>query len=102
MSDHFSGPRAIAGPAGDITDLYVFPSPELAGHLVLVMNVHPFADPSTFFSDAITYRFRLRPITVAGTGRASAFRVGAGEWTLECTFEERATRGSVLTQRARY
>jgi hypothetical protein len=54
-------------------------------------------------SDAITYRFRLRLITIAGTGCACAFRVGASEWTLECTFEERATRehGSVLTQRGR-
>ena len=41
MSDHFSGPRAIAGPAGDITDLYAFPSPERPGHLVLVLDVHP-------------------------------------------------------------
>jgi hypothetical protein len=24
MSDHFSGPRAIAGPAGDISDIYAF------------------------------------------------------------------------------
>ena len=24
MSDHFSGPRALAGPAGDIADIYVF------------------------------------------------------------------------------
>jgi hypothetical protein len=27
MSDHFSGPRALAGPAGDICDVYAFPSP---------------------------------------------------------------------------
>ena len=35
MSDHFSGPRALAGPAGDICDVYTFPSPERPGHLVL-------------------------------------------------------------------
>ena len=39
MSDHFSGPRALAGPAGDICDVYAFPSPERPGHLVLVMTV---------------------------------------------------------------
>lgn len=87
MSDHVSGPRAIAGPAGDITDLYVFPSPQQSAHLVLVMDTYPLAGPSTFFSDAITYRFRLRPITIAATGSASAFSVGEHEWTLECTFE---------------
>jgi hypothetical protein len=37
MSDHFPGPRAIADPAADIAALYVFPSPERLGHLVLVL-----------------------------------------------------------------
>jgi hypothetical protein len=41
MADHFSGPRAIARPARDITDLYVFKSPEQSAHLVLVMDVCP-------------------------------------------------------------
>jgi hypothetical protein len=74
MSDHFSGPRALAGPAGDICDLYAFPSPDRPGRLVLVMNVLPNADPSAFFSDAIVCRFRLRPLTIAATG----LRVFAG------------------------
>lgn len=103
MSDHISGPRAIADPVGDITDLYVFPSPEQPGQLVLVMNVCPFVDPSAFFSDAITYRFRLRPITIARTGPAAAFAVGESEWTLECIFEAPAARegSAALTQRGR-
>ena len=67
MSDHFSGPRALAGPAGDITDFYAFPSPERPGHLVLVMNVLPLAKPDAAFSDAIDCRFRLRPVTIAGS-----------------------------------
>jgi hypothetical protein len=63
VSDHFSGPRALAGPHGDICDLYAFPSPERSGNLVLVMNVLPNAGPSDFFSDAIVCHFRLRPVT---------------------------------------
>ena len=27
MADHFSGPRALADPASDITDVFAFPSP---------------------------------------------------------------------------
>ena len=65
MSDHFSGPRAIAGPAGDICDLYAFPSPQRSGHLVLVLNVLPNATSDSHFSEAIVYRFRLRPVTIA-------------------------------------
>ena len=43
LSDHISGPRALADPIADITDVYAFPSPEREGHLVLVMNTLPFA-----------------------------------------------------------
>ena len=28
MSDHISGPRALADPIADITDVYAFPSPD--------------------------------------------------------------------------
>ncbi|HEX8132557.1 MAG TPA: DUF4331 family protein [Actinomycetes bacterium] len=85
MSDHFSGPRAIAGPAGDICDVYAFPSPERPGHLVLVMTVLPRAGPSACFSDAILCRFRLRPVTVAAG--AAAFTLGAEELVLDCRFD---------------
>jgi hypothetical protein len=89
MSDHFSGPRAIAGPAGDITDFYAFPSPERPGHLVFVMNVMPLAPPDAAFSDAIDLRFRLRPVTIAGTGAATAFPFAGADQELlfTCHFE---------------
>ena len=41
MSDHISGPRAIADPVIDITDVYAFPCPEDSRHVVLIMNVFP-------------------------------------------------------------
>jgi Domain of unknown function (DUF4331) len=87
VSDHFSGPRAIAGPAGDICDLYAFPSPDHAGRLVLVMNVLPRAGPSACFSDAIICRFRLRPVTAAADGPPAAFAVGADEVVFDCAFD---------------
>ncbi len=86
MSDHISGPRALADPVADITDLYAFPSPERPGHLVLVMNTLPFAQPSDVFSDGLTYRFRLRPL-VGGTPDDSAlFVVQAEEFVFDCVF----------------
>src|SRR6185437_5047844 len=89
MTDHFSGPRAIAGPAGDICDLYAFPSPERSGHLVLVMDVLPMAPPDSFFSEAIVYRFRLRPVTRAGIGASTAFPFAGEdqEIVFSCHFE---------------
>ena len=39
------------------------PSPERPGHLVLVMDVFPAATVAALFSDALSYRFRLRTVT---------------------------------------
>jgi hypothetical protein len=89
MSDHFSGPRAMAGPAGDICDLYAFPSPERSDHIVLVLNVLPQASPDSHFSEAIVYRFRLRPVTISGVGAAAAFPFAGEDQELvfSCHFE---------------
>jgi hypothetical protein len=86
VSDHFSGPRALAGPHGDIADLYAFPSPERPGSLVMVMNVLPNAGPDASFSEAIACRFRLRPVTIAATGPAAALPFGPEEVAFTCTF----------------
>jgi hypothetical protein len=88
MSDHFSGPRALAGPAGDISDIFAFPSPERPGHLVLAMTVLPLAEPDAFFSDAIVCRFRLRPLTIEADRRAFAYGPEESELVFSCTFEE--------------
>jgi len=87
MSDHFSGPRALAGPAGDICDVYAFPSPERPGHLVLAMTVLPIATPDSAFSDAIVCRFRLRPVTIAPDGPAFPFGPEDSELVFACTFD---------------
>src|SRR5206468_4087960 len=79
MSDHFSGPRAIAGPLCDICDVYAFPSPERPGRLVLVMNVLPLAKPGSLFSESIVCRFRIRPVTTTGPSSGAAFRAGDRE-----------------------
>src|SRR6266446_6107593 len=85
MSDHISGPRAIADPVTDITDVFAFPCPESPQHLVLIMNVFPYAGPSACFSDAVTYRLRVRSVSIASNRRA--FAVGAEEFTFDCTFD---------------
>jgi hypothetical protein len=86
MSDHISGPRAIADPVIDITDVYAFPCPESPNHLVLIMNVFPYAGPSALFSDAVIYRLRVRSISIAPDGRS--FAVAADESTFDFTFSD--------------
>ena len=88
MSDHISGPRALADPIADITDVYAFPSPERPGRLVLVMNTLPFAPPTALFSDGLVYRFRLRPLTPRTAGDPTPFAVGEPELALDCMFSD--------------
>jgi hypothetical protein len=96
MSDHISGPRALADPIADITDVYAFPSPEPPGHLVLVQNTLPFAPATARHSDGLVYRFRLRPVAVVDVERRKApFDVhDAGELVFDCVFSEPTCDGS--------
>ena len=87
MSDHISGPRALADPIADITDVYAFPSPEVADRLVLVMNTLPMASPSALFSEGLLYRFRLRPLNRPATnGPGWRFVPADDEYLIECVF----------------
>ena len=92
MSHHLSGPRSLTEPIADITDLYAFPSPERAGHLVLVLNTLPFAQPSALFSDALIYRLRLRRLTPNAPGDPAPFAVDEEEFVFDCVFSTPATK----------
>src|SRR6266849_10137386 len=93
MSDHNNSPRGVAEPAIDIGDIYVFPSPSRPGQLVLVMSVFPNARPGALFSDAASYRFRVRPVTIPASGPGSRFEVGTDEYDISCTFAAPVTTG---------
>src|SRR5918994_7652655 len=86
MSDHISGPRALAEPIADITDVYAFPSPGHPGHLVLVMNTLPFAKPSNLLSDGLVYRFRLRPLARKEPRALAPFAPQDEELVFDCVF----------------
>ena len=86
MSHHLSGPRAVAEPIADITDLYAFPSPERAGHVVLVLNTLPFALPASRFSDALIYRFRLRPVRRNAADAPAPLEPQPEEHVVDCVF----------------
>jgi hypothetical protein len=88
VSHHISGPRAVAEPIADITDLYAFPSPDRPGHLVLVLNTLPFASPAARFSDALLYRFRLRELESNAEGASVPFTPAGDDDALviDCVF----------------
>ncbi|MEU6200995.1 DUF4331 family protein [Streptomyces sp. NPDC047061] len=87
MSDHFSGPRAIAGPAGDICDFYAFPSPQRPERLVLVLTVHPFAQQDTPFSPNVECGFRLRPTWPAEDATVFEFGPESEDTSFTVTFD---------------
>jgi Domain of unknown function (DUF4331) len=88
MSDHISGPRALAEPIADITDVYAFPSPQRPGHLVLVLNTLPFAPPSALFSDGLVYRFRLRPLKAGQLSHGVPVTRSEEEFRFDCVFSD--------------
>jgi Domain of unknown function (DUF4331) len=48
--------------------------------------VLPNATLSSFFSDAVVCRFRVRPVSITGVGPAAAFAPGQEEFTFDVTF----------------
>src|SRR5260370_32081766 len=92
MSDHTTSRRGVADPAIDICDQYVFPSPSRPGQPVLVTTVCPNAQRGALFSDAASYRFRVRPVTIPASSPGSRFEVGTDEYDITCTFAAPVTR----------
>lgn len=91
-SDHADTPEIATNPGTDISDVYVFPSPENANNVVMVMNVHPLIGPgasgSVSFDPNVLYQFKLdtngdyredRVIQVkfTGSGASQTFQVSA-------------------------
>jgi len=97
-ADHIDGPSTTNDPPTDITDLYVFPSPEHPDRLVLVMDIFPNAGASAWFSDALEYRFRMRPVSISGTGADASFKVADQEIVFSCTFTNLIEDGDLKTQ----
>ncbi len=62
-SDHADTPTIAARPGGDLTDVFIFPSPTNANNVVLAMCVHPLIPsgqgPSVIFDPNVLYQFKI-------------------------------------------
>ena len=85
-SDHVDGPMTIKHPMADISDLFVFPSPNNMGHLVLILNVYPFVPASGHFADRVNYRFVARNISLTSSGEKTGFQLSEQEKIIDCSF----------------
>ncbi len=59
-SDHIDGPVTTGHAAGDITDLFAFPSPSKPGFLTVVLNTYPFVPSNGHFADKVSYQILIR------------------------------------------
>ncbi len=87
MSDHIDGPRTIADPAIDLTDLFAFTSPADPRRTVLIANAFPFAGETGLFSNAVNYSVVLRRVRQAGMGNQTAFKPYGTELRFTFQFE---------------
>lgn len=76
-ADHIDSPAAVADPAADITDTYSWMD---GNNLVMVMDVVPFADTASKFSDQVQYVFHTQ------SGASMSALTGA-EMNVICTFD---------------
>ena len=62
-SDHADTPEIAASPGSDLTDVFIFPSPQDPDKVVLVMNVHPLIGPgqgpNVQFDPNVLYQFKI-------------------------------------------
>lgn len=83
-SDHADGVKTTLDLAADLTDLFTFTSPKNPDKLVMIMNVHGLANRTSRFSNAVEYKFRIRPIDDAKNLTPSADP--AKEQSVVCSF----------------
>jgi len=73
--------------AGDLVDLFVFPSQSQPNHIALALNVVASSKENAFFSDRVNYAFYLREIPTAKAGKAPELKArDFGERVIMCWF----------------
>lgn len=87
MSDHIDGPRQIGDPAGDLTDLFAFTSPEDSARMVVAANVFPTCGVNAVFSNAVNHAIIIRRAKVAGIGDFTKFETRDPEIRFVCRFD---------------
>ena len=90
------GPAPSPTPSPTSRTSMLSPAPRVPRHLVLVMNVFPYAGPSVVFSDAVIYRLRVRSASIAPDGHG--FNAGAEEFTFDFTFDVPVSSGNGAPQ----
>ena len=87
MSDHIDGPRQIADPASDLSDLFAFTSPANPQRTVLIACAFPFAGEAALFSNTVNYSIVMRRVRPVGLGAQAGFEPESTEVRFTFQFE---------------
>lgn len=87
MSDHVDGPRSMADPSIDLTDIFAFTSPENSNRTILVVNVFPGAGESAWFSNAAYYSAVLKRVKIEGVGTKACFKAYGDDIRFQFKFD---------------
>lgn len=100
MSDHVDGPRSMADPSIDLTDIFAFTSPENSANTVVVVNVFPGAGQTAWFSNVAYYSAKLKRVQIAGLRENAALSTVGDEVCFKFKFDglERSQKDGSLTQ----
>jgi hypothetical protein len=98
-SDHQDAPAVLAQPGADITDVYMFPSPRVAGFVDFVMNIHPLIPAgmsgSVALDPTVLYNFKAVHGPVGTTAPAdSGFQIRANGYGPSQTISLFGKRGT--------
>ena len=85
-SDHIDGPITTKHAVTDITDLFVFPTPNTPGSLTLILNAYPFAPSYAHFPERVVYTFFIRKARISSGGGHPGFETSE-EVRLSCEFK---------------
>ena len=72
--------------AGDLTDLFAFPSPGRPGFLTIILNAYPLVASDGRFQDRVSYTILLRRASIR-TSDGRAFFETRDETAVHCAFE---------------
>ncbi len=83
-SDHIDGPATSKHRVVDLSDLYVFPTPQKSGFLTIILDMYPLVSPTGHFSDKVNYTIYVRRAAIR-TGDRPAFET-RDEVAIRCSF----------------
>lgn len=88
-SDHIDGAATIEDGQSDLTDLYVFKTPNSDNKLTIILNMYPGVSPKGHFSSKVGYNIFIRTAEVTKAPLKMGFKTYVmDELNIDCKFKD--------------